>query len=103
MLYSVKGRYKHLAKVPNPKVSFRMEKAIESIEVSAIQELWKTASSVFFSVELALGLYSKKLISLARAVKEPPKASAFPPIGTFRERKLVRPWFSSINEPKYPK
>ena len=80
-----------------------MVKAIVSMEVSAIQELWKTANSVFFKMELAAGLYSKKLMSFARAVKAPPKDSALPPKGTFNERKLVKPAFSSTRELKPPK
>ena len=62
-----------------------------SREESAIQELWKTANSVFLRDELAAGLYSKKPMSFESAVKAEPKASALPPIGMLKDLKTVSP------------
>ena len=47
-------------------------------------------------VELPEGLVSKKLISLARALKAEPMASDLPPPGMSRERKAVRPSLGSV-------
>ena len=46
---------------------------------------------MFFSEELAAGLYSKKPMSLERAVNAEPRASALPPIGMLKDLKTVSP------------